>query len=86
MPSHRLRRLAATTVTALAVIGSASDAFAIRNRYTGQQNEGFGAYFFGAGGWPYAEDVPYEPAYRPSGYDRPVRPYRHRRPVYDDGY
>ncbi len=83
MPSPRTRRLATIAVTTLAILGSASQASAIRNRYTGQQNEGFGAYFFDGYGRPYGY---YEPAYRPYGDDRPVRPYRHRRPVYDYDY
>lgn len=84
MPSSRIRRLTTIAVTAVAVLASASDAFAIRNRYTGQQNDGFGAYFFGGYGYgrPYAYDEPYGPAYRPYRFHGPFRPYRYRGPVY----
>lgn len=83
MTAPHIRMLASIVMAALAVAVSASDAFAIRNRYTGQQNDGFGYYFFGGYGRPYAFGDIDEPAYRPYGYGHPVRPYRHRRPDYD---
>ena len=86
MLSNRTRTLASASVAALVILGSASSAFAIRNRYTNQQAQGFGAYLFGDyGRYGYAEDgydVVEGPAYGPYGYDRPYRPHGRRRPIY----
>lgn len=89
MLSPRIRTLAAVAVGALVVLGSVSDAFAIRNRYTNQQAQGFAALFFDEFGQPYGyagNGYDGAPAYGPEGYDRPFRPYRGRRHVrgYDE--
>lgn len=84
MSSSRMKTLTAVTLATLAIAGSASDAFAIRNRYTNEQAQGFGAYFFGDYGRPYGygdDGYGYDegPVY---GDDRPIRRHRWRRPVY----
>lgn len=81
MLSSRLKTLAAVAVASVVVIGSVSDAFAIRNRYTNQQAQGFAALFFDEYGQPYGyagEVYDDGPAYAREGYDRPFRPYRGR--------
>lgn len=86
MLSSRTKTLAAVAVAALAVLGSVSDAFAIRNRYTNQQAQGFAALFFDEFGQPYGyarDGYDDGPGYGPDGYDRPFRPYRGRRHVQD---
>lgn len=84
--SSRKTLLTAAAVATLVTIGSASDAFAIRNRYTNQQAQGFGAYFFGDYAQPYgygeSDDGDGGGSYYRRGYDRPIRPYRGRRPIY----
>ena len=84
MSSSRPRKLATAAAAALVVVGSASNAFAIRNRYTNQQNEGFTAYLFGGDGR--FDDAPYDPAYRADRDGRPIRPHYRRHPADEDWY
>ena len=65
MLSLRLRRSLAVALVALSASAVATDAFAIRNRYTNEQNEGFAALFveaFGRSG--FADDEPIDRASR----------------------
>lgn len=84
MPSSRLKKLATAAAAALVIVGSVSEAFAIRNRYTNQQNEGFAALLFGDYGE--FEDAPYEPAYRPYRYGRPIRSDHRRHHADEEWY
>ena len=66
MLSSPTQRRAAVAFLAIAMTGAATDAFAIRNRYTNEQNEGFAALFLEAFGRPgFADDQPIYRGRRP---------------------
>lgn len=83
-----LRTMLAATVATIVVISSVSDAFAIRNRYTNRQAQGFAAYFFNDYREPYryadGGDDGYFPADHRYGSRHAFRRHQVARPFYGD--